>query len=115
MNARNNKQSLIDQPAEYIAKVNPDHVQEIHLAGCTQVPDSEIMVDDHSSPVADEVWSAYRLAIQKIGAKPTLVEWDTNVPALEVLLGEAYKAREIVKNELQKKHQHPTLDVLSKD
>lgn len=105
VNARNNKQSLINQPAEYISQINPSHVQEIHLAGCTQVPDTEIMVDDHSSPVANEVWSAYRLAIHKMGAKPTLVEWDTNVPELEILLGEAHKAREIAKDVLQKKHQ----------
>jgi hypothetical protein len=46
--------------------------------------------------VAPEVWDLYRAALARFGAVPTLIEWDTDVPALEVLLGEADKARAII-------------------
>ncbi|HEX2480392.1 MAG TPA: DUF692 family protein, partial [Methylomirabilota bacterium] len=48
--------------------------------------------DDHGSPVAPTVWALYEHAIRRFGAVPTLVEWDTEIPALEVLLAEARHA-----------------------
>lgn len=108
VNAHNNKQSLTHSSKEYISKIRPDNVHEIHLAGCTKVSHEEIMVDDHSSPVSDEVWSAYRFAIQKFGARPTLVEWDTDVPPVDALLCEAYKARKIMNDIVSKRRQVDT-------
>ncbi len=72
-----------------------DCVGEIHLAGHSRVatPEhSEVLIDDHGSSVCDEVWDLYRFAIARLGAKPTLIEWDTHVPALEVLVEEAARA-----------------------
>ncbi|HEY2930025.1 DUF692 family multinuclear iron-containing protein, partial [Piscinibacter sp.] len=51
-----------------------------------------LRIDDHGSRVAPEVWALYRQALARFGAVPTLVEWDTNVPALDVLLAEAAQA-----------------------
>lgn len=68
-------------------------VGEIHLAG-HRVTDVAV-IDDHGSRVTSEVWALYRYALQRFGAVPTLIEWDNNLPALEVLLEEADSARYI--------------------
>ena len=52
-----------------------------------------IRIDDHGSRVAPEVWALYAAAVALFGARPTLIEWDTDVPPLEVLLAEAAKAQ----------------------
>jgi uncharacterized protein (UPF0276 family) len=69
-------------------------VAEIHLAGHCHVNDAhgEIVIDDHGSPCAQPVWDLYHYAIQRFGAVPTLLEWDTDIPPLAVLLGEAQRA-----------------------
>ena len=66
------------------------HVTEIHLAGYADCGD--IVIDDHGSAVSDPVWALYRHALMRFGAVPTLVEWDTDVPALDVLVHEAKTA-----------------------
>ena len=65
-------------------------VGEIHLAGYCEMPD--IVIDDHGSAVRPGVWALYEHALQRFGAVPTLIEWDTDVPALAVLLSEAQQA-----------------------
>jgi uncharacterized protein (UPF0276 family) len=76
---------------DWIDAIEPRHVGEIHLAGYRDAGD--LVIDDHGSRVHAPVWQAYRHAIQVVGAVPTLVEWDTDLPPLEVLLGEAEAAR----------------------
>jgi hypothetical protein len=49
-------------------------------------------VDTHGAPVAEEVWALYGRALARFGRRPTLVEWDTDLPALDVLLAEASRA-----------------------
>jgi uncharacterized protein (UPF0276 family) len=66
-------------------------VGEIHLAGHLQTEDC--LIDDHGSRVCAAVWELYREALATLGPLPTLIEWDTDVPALEVLLDEAGLAR----------------------
>jgi len=68
-------------------------VGEIHLAGHKVL--DEIVIDDHGSRVADDVWAVYRHAIECFGAVPSLVEWDTDVPVLDVLLQEAATAQRV--------------------
>ncbi|MEO8038508.1 MAG: DUF692 domain-containing protein [Betaproteobacteria bacterium] len=65
-------------------------VGEIHLAGYAEVDD--LLVDDHGSRVSPPVWDLYAAACRQLGPVPTLIEWDTNVPALAVLLAEAAAA-----------------------
>lgn len=81
--------------AAWIDAVEPTAVGEIHLAGhaINDADGTTILIDDHGSPVRDEVWRLYERAVARFGAVPTLVEWDTDVPALAVLLGEAAKAQ----------------------
>jgi len=74
----------------YLAAVPPELVGEIHLAGHTTADD--ILIDTHSAPVADAVWALYREALQRLGPRPTLIEWDAELPSLDRLLAEAQTA-----------------------
>ena len=81
----------------YLQSLPAHAVGEIHLAGhAVRSLDSgrTIRIDDHGSRVAPEVWSLYEQALRLFGPKPTLIEWDTDVPAFEVLLDEAGQADE---------------------
>jgi uncharacterized protein (UPF0276 family) len=69
-------------------------VQEIHLAGFDD--SGPCLIDTHGAPVADEVWSLYRATIARLGRRPTLLEWDTDIPPLAVLLAEAAKAAQVL-------------------
>jgi uncharacterized protein (UPF0276 family) len=60
----------------------------------------EIVIDDHGSRVCPQVWELYRYVINRFGAVPTLVEWDTDVPPLETLIDEAARARAIAEQVL---------------
>ena len=64
---------------------------EIHLAGhsVNRFDGGEILIDTHSTHVCDAVWELYEFAIEHCGAVPTLIEWDTDIPALDVLVAEA--------------------------
>lgn len=68
-----------------------DAVDEIHLAGHSTR--GSLLVDHHGDRVADPVWALYEAALERFGPVPTLIEWDTDVPPLAVLLEEAAKAR----------------------
>ena len=80
---------------DWLDAIPAEVVGELHLAGHCYVSDAhgDIVIDDHGSRVCDPVWDAYRHAIARFGAVPTLIEWDTDVPALDVLLDEADRAR----------------------
>ncbi|KQW88534.1 hypothetical protein ASC94_24285 [Massilia sp. Root418] len=77
-----------------MAAMTPGTVGEIHLAGHLVTPDA--VIDHHGAVVAEPVWKLYEAALRRFGPVPTLIEWDTDIPGLDVLLGEAAKARAIV-------------------
>jgi uncharacterized protein (UPF0276 family) len=79
---------------DYLAAIDPASVGEIHVAGFEV--SGAMLVDTHGTRVADDVWRLYAAAVERMGPKPTLVEWDTDIPALDVLLDEAGKARGIL-------------------
>lgn len=78
----------------FLSGIPRDVVQEIHLAGHSvhTVEGREIRIDTHSAPVCDAVWNLYSAALERFGPVPTLIEWDSDIPALEVLVAEARKA-----------------------
>ncbi|MGH8149765.1 MAG: MNIO family bufferin maturase [Steroidobacteraceae bacterium] len=79
----------------YLEALPPAAVAEIHLAGHSvrQLEGGRtIRIDDHSCRVGAEVWSLYEAALAYLGPVPTLIEWDTNIPPIDVLLEEAGKA-----------------------
>ncbi len=88
-------------PCGWLMRVPGDLVGEIHLAGHSVIREDEfeIRIDDHGSHVTPEVWDLYRETIARIGAKPTLIEWDTDVPPLAVLLEEAARADKLAAQE----------------
>ena len=73
-----------------IAAIAPGMVGEMHLAGHLVTP--QAVIDHHGGQVAEPVWQLYAAALQRFGAVPTLIEWDTDLPSLAVLLAEAGKA-----------------------
>ncbi len=83
---------------EIIDTLDADLVGEIHLAGCTVPLDGELMIDDHGQPVQGLVWQVFRKVVETFGAKPTLIEWDSNIPSWSVLVGEADKAKVVAEN-----------------
>jgi uncharacterized protein (UPF0276 family) len=79
-------------PSAYLAALPADAVGEIHLAGHTvrQLNNGHTLrIDDHGARVAAEVWTLYEEALARFGPRPTLIEWDNNIPPLAVLLEEA--------------------------
>ena len=81
----------------YLRAIPPTRVREIHLAGHTvnRYPEGEILIDTHNARVCDAVWALYRDTLTHVGRVPVLIEWDTDLPALSVLLDEARKAEAI--------------------
>jgi uncharacterized protein (UPF0276 family) len=81
-------------PHRFLDGLPRESVREIHLAGHSirQIGDREIRIDTHDAPVCDEVWTLYAAALERFGPVPTLIEWDANIPSLEVLVAEARKA-----------------------
>lgn len=71
-----------------------DAITEYHLAGhAVNDADGEpILIDDHGSRVTEGVWALFADVVKRFGARPTLLEWDTDLPALSVLLDEAARA-----------------------
>lgn len=78
----------------FIEGLPPAAVREFHLAGHTDK--GSVLIDDHGSRVCEEVWNLYAFALARIGARPTLIEWDTDIPPIETLLAEAARADEIL-------------------
>ncbi len=77
-------------PVKFMDAIPPGAVQEIHLAGFDRV--GRWLVDTHGQAVYPEVWSLYEWALHHFGPRPTLIEWDTNLPPLAVLLEQASQA-----------------------
>lgn len=84
---------------KYLASIPSAYVQEIHLAGFTtrMINEREVLVDSHNQLVVPAVWDLYRHAISLLGTKPTIIEWDSDLPSLETLYSEATHAEQIMR------------------
>ena len=80
--------------------IDPSLVGEVHLAGHASEDHAHgpLLIDDHGSAVTDATWLLFQRFVQRAGPRPTLIEWDTDVPAFDVLLGEAAKADAIMQS-----------------
>ncbi len=81
-------------PRAYLEAFPMQAVGEIHLAGhaTEDLPSGPLLIDAHCCPVAEPVWTLYAEVIARTGPRPSLIEWDNDVPALPVLLAEAARA-----------------------
>jgi hypothetical protein len=82
-------------PIAYLDALPAAAIGEIHLAGHHAAEDVDVLIDDHGSRVAQPVWELYAQALRRFGAVPSLIEWDTKLPALQILLEEARHAQEL--------------------
>ena len=82
---------------EYLAAIPAAAVEEIHLAGYDDY--GPCLIDTHGRAVTQDVWMLYRETVRRLGARPTLIEWDTDIPALGALIDEARKADRIAEEE----------------
>ena len=83
----------------YIRELPLAAVGEVHLAGFARDQDAAgapLLIDSHGSPVDPAVWDLYAQVTMKLGAVPTLLERDNDVPALPTLLAEAHQADRIM-------------------
>ena len=86
-------------PQAYLAAFPVEHVGEIHLAGhaTATLPDgAPLLIDAHDRAVGDPVWALYDGLVARIGPRPTLVEWDNDVPPFAVLAAEAARAQAVL-------------------
>ncbi len=91
VNAKNQAEAdPLTRACAWVDALRPGSVGQLHLAGHADV--RGLAIDDHGSPVRDEVWALHRHTLARLGAVPALLEWDTDVPALDVLLGQAARA-----------------------
>ncbi len=78
----------------FVDALPPGIVGEIHLAGHCEA--DGLVIDDHGNRVRPAVWAVCERALRRFGALPTLIEWDTDLPAFDVLLGEASHAEALL-------------------
>ena len=78
----------------WVDTIDPAIVGEVHLAGYDD--SGALVIDDHGSRVRAPVWQVFRHAVQRLGPRPTLIEWDTALPPLDVLLDEAAMAEQVL-------------------
>ena len=84
---------------DYLSDFPLAQVGEIHLAGHAEQSDDEgerLLIDSHDAPVADAVWKLYEIVISRCGPIPTLIEWDSKIPAWPILRAEAAAAKAIL-------------------
>jgi uncharacterized protein (UPF0276 family) len=83
---------------DWLDRLPADAVAEVHLAGHSADPrlGDALWIDSHDAPVHEGAWALYRRLMERIGPRPTLIEWDGRLPAFEALLAEADQARRIL-------------------
>lgn len=94
-------------PIAYLDAFPVAAVRELHLAGYATDTDSlgaPLLIDAHGTPVSDDVWALFRHTLRRTGLRPTLIEWDNDVPPLTILLREASKADVVLQGEAERRN-----------
>lgn len=93
---------------DYLDAIPARRIGEIHLAGYEtdegELADEDFLVDTHSRPVSAPVWDLYVEALRRFGPRPTLIEWDNDIPELAVLLAEARTAQKLLATASERSH-----------
>jgi uncharacterized protein (UPF0276 family) len=84
--------------ADWLATIPVNLVGEFHLAGHEHggTTDHPLLIDTHGTAVADPVWALFTTILKRFGPRPTMIEWDSDIPSLELLLEEASRAQRIM-------------------
>jgi uncharacterized protein len=84
-------QNMGFDPNVYISGLPASAIGDIRLAGHieNQMLDGPVLIDNNGSRIAHEVWSLYASTVERMGRRPTLIEWDSDLPTIDILLGEA--------------------------
>lgn len=82
-------------PDQWLSRLLPQSIGEIHLAGHSKAGNpSALLIDDHGSAVAQPVWDLLAKTLHSIGPRPILIEWDTRIPELPILMAEMVHAQQ---------------------
>jgi uncharacterized protein (UPF0276 family) len=86
--------------SDYLAALPGEAIGEYHLAGHARcvIDGTTVLIDNHGSRVAEPVWALFDEALARFGPKPTLIEWDTDIPDFSVLQEEAARAECALRN-----------------
>ncbi len=86
------------EPRDWLEGLPGEAITEYHLAGhaVNDADGQPILIDDHGSRVGDGVWALFAEVVRRFGVRPTLIEWDTDIPPLAVLLDEANRADGVI-------------------
>lgn len=93
-NARVNEHNLGESVRQLIDSLPPARLGEIHLAGYSE--SDSLWIDSHSAPVCPELWQLYRDCVERLPELPCLIEWDSELPAFELLEGQRQQAQSIL-------------------
>ncbi len=94
LNRRRDEAAAVAEACRWVDEIDAASVAEIHLAGYHDT--GSLVIDDHGSRVHAPVWQVFEHTLRRLGPRPTLVEWDTDVPELPVLLAEAARAEALL-------------------
>jgi uncharacterized protein (UPF0276 family) len=99
-------------PYRFIDGLPAAAIGEVHLGGFTAEDDeatagATLLVDTHASTIAEPVWDLYAYAVRRMGARPTLIEWDSELPRLETLVAESVRADVVRTMTLEGSHAGP--------
>ena len=87
-------------PAAWLETIPAELVGEIHLAGHSLDDEGTLLIDSHNAAVSDDVWRLYESFIDRVGAKPTLIERDGNLPPFAELMAERQRAQHVLEGSL---------------
>lgn len=87
-------------PYDYLARLPGEAIDEFHLGGFTAEDEGEgdgatLLIDTHAARIAESAWRLYEAAVARFGPRPTLIEWDNDLPSFATLLQEAALAEEL--------------------
>ncbi len=96
-------------PQAYLDSLPVGAIAELHLGGFTPeedeaTPGSDVLIDTHASRVAEPAWELYAYALRRFGRRPTLIEWDNDIPCLPTLLDEARRANDVATHSCEQDH-----------
>ena len=89
-----NPASAVSAACRWIDALDGAAVGEIHLAGYDDR--ATPVIDDHGSRVHEPVWQVFAHAVRRLGPRPTLIEWDHQLPSWPALLAEAARAEQLI-------------------